>query len=212
MPKTILGQGPGVADAGRVVTGSAKGVRLLAPGPGTRPLSDRLKQALFASLEVALAPDWPVAFLDLYAGSGAGGIEALSRGAPRAVFVERDPGAARVITDNLRRVGLPGGTVVRRDVLTVLIEGSDPLGGPFGAILVDPPYADQQALLGTLARLGDRRLGWITHDSIVVAKHHWRDDPPERVAGLMLERRRRFGESGLSYYRLDTSLEAPVAS
>lgn len=201
-----------MADAGRVVTGSAKGVRLLAPGPGTRPLSDRLKQALFASLEVALAPAWPVAFLDLYAGSGAGGIEALSRGAPRAVFVERDQGAARVIADNLRRSGLPGGTIVRRDVLTVLSEGSDPLGGPFGAILVDPPYADRHALLGTLARLGDRRLGWVTGDALVVAKHFWRDGPPDRVDRLVLERRRRFGESGLSYYRLDTSLEAPVPS
>lgn len=201
-----------VADAGRVVTGSAKGVRLLAPGPGTRPLSDRLKQALFASLEVALAPAWPVAFLDLYAGSGAGGIEALSRGAPRAVFVERDQGAARVIADNLRRAGLPGGTIARRDVLTVLSEGSDPLGGPFGAILVDPPYADRHALLGTLARLGDRRLGWVTGDALVVAKHFWRDGPPDRVDRLVLERRRRFGESGLSYYRLDISLEAPVPS
>ncbi len=65
-----------MAEAGRVVTGSAKGIRLLAPGPGTRPLPDRLKQALFASLEAALGTDWPVPFLDLYAGSGAGGIEA----------------------------------------------------------------------------------------------------------------------------------------
>lgn len=199
-------------DAGRVVTGSAKGVRLLAPGGGTRPLSDRLKQALFASLEVALWPEWPVAFLDLYAGSGAGGIEALSRGAPRAVFLERDPEAARIIADNLRRASLPGGRVVRRDVSTVLSEGADLLGGPFGAILVDPPYADRQALLRTLAQLGDRRLGWITDDSIVVAKHLWRDGPPERVARLLLHRRRRFGESGLSYYRSDTSTEAPVRS
>ncbi|CAN5775166.1 16S rRNA (guanine(966)-N(2))-methyltransferase RsmD [soil metagenome] len=199
-----------MAEAGRVVTGSAKGVRLLAPGPGTRPLSDRVKQALFGTLEVALAPAWPVPFLDLYAGSGAGGIEALSRGAPRAVFVERDPGAARVITENLRRAGLAKGRLVQRDVSAVLAQGADSLGGPFGAVLVDPPYAERQALAATLARLGDARLGWILEDAIVVAKHPWRDDPPEHAGRLSLERRKRFGETGLSYYRPDTSPEAPV--
>ncbi|MBA3307814.1 MAG: RsmD family RNA methyltransferase [Chloroflexi bacterium] len=200
-----------VAEAGRVVTGSAKGVRLLAPGPGTRPLSDRIKQALFGTLEVALAPAWPVAFLDLFAGSGAAGIEALSRGAPRTVFVERDPEAARVIAENLRRAGLSRGHLVRRDVLTVLAEGVAALDGPFGAVLVDPPYAERKALLATLARLGDLQLGWIGADAIVVAKHPWRDDPPERAGQLILERRKRFGETGLSYYRPDKSPEATVA-
>jgi len=77
-------------DAGRVIAGSARGLRLLAPGEGTRPLADRVKQTLFAVLEAGSLGPWPVAFLDLFAGSGAGGIEALSRGAPRATFVERD--------------------------------------------------------------------------------------------------------------------------
>lgn len=202
-----------MAEAGRVVTGSAKGVRLLAPGPGTRPLPDRLKQALFASLEVALVTEWPVPFLDLYAGSGAGGIEALSRGAPRAIFVERDAGAARVIAENLRRARLSDlAQVIRRDVSAVLARGADSHGGPFGAVLLDPPYADRPALRGTLEQLGDRGLGWLTEAAIVVAKHAWREHPPAQAGNLFLERRRHFGETGLAYYRLDTSREASARS
>ena len=102
-----------MADAGRVIAGSARGVRLAAPGPGTRPLGDRVKQTLFAMLEPELDG---ARVLDLFAGSGAGGIEALSRGAARAVFVEKDGGAARVIADNLRRAGVADrGRVVRRE-------------------------------------------------------------------------------------------------
>ena len=92
-----------VADGGRVIAGSAAGLRLLAPGPATRPLADRVKQTLFAILE----PDLPgAAVLDLFAGSGAAGIEALSRGAARAVFVDRDAAAVRTIRANLDRTGL----------------------------------------------------------------------------------------------------------
>lgn len=190
------------------MTGSARGIRLLAPGPGTRPLPDRLKQALFATLEVALAGEWPVPFLDLFAGSGAAGIEALSRGSPMAVFVERDPGAARVIAQNLQRAGLSDGArIVRREVGAVLSAGGDSLGGPFGAVLVDPPYADRPALSRTLAQLGDPDLGWLSDDAVVVAKHSWREEPEVRAGRLVLERRRRFGESGLSYYRQDASRE-----
>src|SRR6266550_7192111 len=94
-----------MAGAGRVIGGSAKGIHLRAPGPGTRPLADRVKQTLFAILE----PDLPGAHvLDLFAGSGAAGIEALSRGAASAVFVEKDQGAAAVIDANLRAAGLAG--------------------------------------------------------------------------------------------------------
>src|SRR2546428_4233676 len=114
-----------MADAGRVIAGSAKGIRLRAPGPGTRPLADRVKQTLFAILE----PDLPGArVLDLFAGSGAAGIEALSRGAVAAVFVEKDPGAASVIETNLRAASLagPGATVVRADAVAWLGRASPP--------------------------------------------------------------------------------------
>src|SRR5512141_1187459 len=109
-----------MADAGRVIAGSARGIRLQAPGPGTRPLGDRVKQTLFAILE----PDLPGArVLDLFAGSGAGGIEALSRGAASAVFVERDASAVSVIAANLRATGLGegrGAAVVRADAIAWL--------------------------------------------------------------------------------------------
>src|SRR5881392_3674445 len=100
-----------MSDAGRVIAGSAKGIRLRAPGPGTRPLADRVKQTLFAVLE----PDLGEArFLDLFAGSGAAGIEALSRGAASATFVEKDARAATVIADNLRATQLgERATVIR---------------------------------------------------------------------------------------------------
>jgi 16S rRNA (guanine966-N2)-methyltransferase len=116
-----------VADAGRVIAGRARGIRLLAPGPGTRPFGDRVKQTLFAILEGDLRG---AAFLDLYSGSGAGGIEALSRGARTAVFVESDRDAARVIAENLRRTGLAGpAAIVRREeavgFLRAATEGRD---------------------------------------------------------------------------------------
>src|SRR5438874_11153401 len=101
-----------MAEAGRVIAGSAKGVRLAAPGEGTRPLADRVKQTLFAILEPELDG---ARVLDLFAGSGAAGIEALSRGATGVVFVERDAGAGRTIEANLARtrLGGPSATVVR---------------------------------------------------------------------------------------------------
>lgn len=196
-----------MADAGRVIAGTAGGLRLAAPGEGTRPLSDRVKQSLFAALESAMGDAWPAPFLDLFAGSGAAGIEALSRGAPSAVFVERDPKAARVIVENLRHTSLSGGaTIVQRDVLTYLglgAENADRYEG-FGAVVIDPPYADTAALAAALAKLGDQTLGWLRDDARVIAKHFWRDEPPPRGGSLRLDRVKRFGETTLSFYRLET--------
>jgi len=185
-----------MADAGRVIAGTAKGVRLAAPGPGTRPLADRVKQTLFAVLE----PDLEGAVvLDLFAGSGAGGIEALSRGAARATFVDKDGGAARVLAENLRRTRLDGvGRVVRRDAVAWL---TDPAGaaadGPFDIVLVDPPYADVEALVRALELVGTHTAA----QGVVVAKHFWKDAPPPVVGLLASARERRFGETALTFYR-----------
>lgn len=186
-------------DAGRVVTGAAKGLRLNAPGEGTRPLSDRLKQGLFAALE-ADSDFVGGGFLDLYAGSGAAGIEALSRGAARAVFVERDARTSRVIADNLLRSGLAGGTLVRADVLRYLAR---PTGTPgrFEACLVDPPY-NQPLIAPTLQLLGAGETEWLAPASVVVAKHFWRAAAPDEIGRLVLYRTRRHGETMLSFYRL----------
>ncbi|HET7677604.1 MAG TPA: RsmD family RNA methyltransferase [Candidatus Limnocylindrales bacterium] len=194
-----------MADAGRVIAGTARGVRLAAPGEGTRPLADRVKQTLFAVLEAGTLGPWPADFLDLFAGSGAGGIEALSRDAARAVFVERDGGACRVIDENLRRARLTDrARVVRGEVLRTLAGDPAALGGPFGAALLDPPYGDA-AMLPALERLAAPEPAWLTPSAVVVAKHFWRDPPPERVGWLVRRRVRRFGETMLSFYVLDES-------
>ena len=188
-----------MAEAGRVIAGVAAGRHLLAPGAGTRPFADRVKQTLFAILEPDLAG---AVVLDLFAGSGAAGIEALSRGAATAVFVERDGGAIRTIRENLRRTGLdgPAAQVVQADVLTSLARDA-PAAAPFGIVIVDPPYAETELLAAVLARLGDRSAGLVALDARVVAKHFWRSAPPERVGLLASERVRRFGETALTFYR-----------
>jgi 16S rRNA (guanine966-N2)-methyltransferase len=186
-----------VADAGRVIAGSAKGIRLRAPGPGTRPIADRVKQTLFAILE----PDLDGAHvLDLFAGSGAGGIEALSRGAASAIFVEKDQGATAVIEANLRATGLagPSATVIRWDVIRWLAEPN--VDAAADVVLVDPPYAETELLGRVLTALGGPDAP-LAADARVVAKHFWRDKPPERVGMLALERERRFGETALTFYR-----------
>jgi 16S rRNA (guanine966-N2)-methyltransferase len=193
-----------VSDAGRVIAGTAKGTRLLAPGEGTRPFGDRVKQTLFAILE----PDLRGAVvLDLFAGSGAGGIEALSRGAARAVFVERDATAARVIAENLTRARFPDkGAVVRSDALAYLAERAS-TDGPFDLVLLDPPYAASDLLESALGRLAAPSAAAATGSAIldpaawVVAKHFWRTPLPEAVGLLASVRTRRFGETALTFYR-----------
>jgi 16S rRNA (guanine(966)-N(2))-methyltransferase RsmD len=184
-------------DAGRVIAGSARSIRLDAAGPGTRPLADRVKQTLFAILE----PDLPGArFLDLFAGSGAAGIEALSRGAAHATFVERDATAARVIVANLARTHLGDPdrvTVVRDDAIGWLRDADRAGERPWDVVVIDPPYEDAAALEDALDAVG----ALVAPGARVVAKHFWRDAPPPVVGLLASERVRRFGETALTFYR-----------
>ncbi len=184
-------------DAGRVIAGTARGLRLLAPGPATRPLGDRVKETLFAILEPDLRG---AAILDLFAGSGAAGIEALSRGATSATFVDRDATAVHVIEENLRRAHLSGGRIVRADVGGWLAAQAR-TDAPFDIVIVDPPYADAGVLTATLARLGSGSCGLLRPGARIVAKHFWRDRPDAVVGLLASERERRFGETALTFYR-----------
>jgi len=181
--------------AGRVIAGTARGIRLEAPGATTRPLADRVKETLFAILE----PDLPGAVvLDLFAGSGAAGIEALSRGAARAFFVERDKAAATVIAENLARTHLGGerARIVRAEALAWLLGPDAAAAGPFDIVIADPPYAETGLLAAALDALGPH----LAPGARVVAKHFWRDTPPQ--PGLLAsERERRFGETSLTFYR-----------
>lgn len=168
------------------------------PGEGTRPLADRVKQTLFAILE----PDLIGAHvLDLFAGSGAAGIEALSRGASRAIFVERDGRAAKTIAENLRATGLAGpeAVVIGAEVAAWLRREAT-AAQRFDIVIVDPPYAETELLAAVLARLGEADAP-LAPAARVVAKHFWRDRPPERIGLLASERERRFGETALTFYR-----------
>jgi 16S rRNA (guanine966-N2)-methyltransferase len=188
-----------MADAGRVIAGRAAGRRLVAPpGEGTRPLADRVKQTLFAILE----PDLDGArVLDLFAGSGAAGIEALSRGAASVVFVERDARASRTIAENLRATGLSGpGAVVTNAEVAAWLRRDARSADRFDVVIVDPPYADTELLATVLGLLGDAAAP-LAPAARVVAKHFWRDRPPERIGLLASERERRFGETALTFYR-----------
>jgi 16S rRNA (guanine966-N2)-methyltransferase len=181
-----------------VIAGTARGTRLAAPGEGTRPLADRVKQTLFAILEPELRG---ARVLDLFAGSGAAGVEALSRGAAGAVFVERDGGAVVTIKANLERTHLlgPHAIVVRAEAVAWLGSAGARANAPFGIVVIDPPYDRPALLVDVLERLGTGEL--LAPGAQVVAKHFWRDAPPARTGLLASVRERRFGETALTFYR-----------
>jgi 16S rRNA (guanine966-N2)-methyltransferase len=185
-------------EAGRVIGGSARGIRLEGPRGGTtRPLSDRVKESLFGALEAEGALDGP--FLDLFAGTGAAGIEALSRGASGATFVEHDGANCALIGANLRRAHLVNGRVVRSDVVAFLHNGRAASDAAYVCALLDPPYGEP-ILFRALEVLGDPAGDWLAPTATVVAKHFWRDEPAARVGMLAKGRQRRFGETALTFY------------
>jgi 16S rRNA (guanine966-N2)-methyltransferase len=188
--------------AGRVIAGTARGRALASPGEGTRPLGDRVKQTLFAILEPTIRGR---AFLDLFAGSGAAGIEALSRGSASAVFVERDAGAIAAIQRNLAATGLagPAARVERSQVgswFNALAKGGGRPAGPFAAILIDPPYDLPELLVAALESIASAGPGAVLErDGVAVAKHFWKTPPPARIGLLRSARERRFGETSLTF-------------
>ncbi len=197
-----------MADAGRVIAGAARGVRLAAPGRGTRPLGDRVKQAVFGALE----PDLPgAAVLDLCAGSGGAAIEALSRGSARAVLVERDAATCRVIAENLRRAAVADrARVVRADALTYL-GGPGILDGPFDLVILDPPYVEVALREACLIALGAAN-GPLRPAGVVVVTAHGKRPPPAMAGLLRSTRERRFGETLVVFYRRGAPEDEPPRS
>ncbi len=174
----------------RIIAGAAKGRRLQAPpGEEVRPTADRVREALFSSLQTLL-PDACV--LDLYAGSGALGLEAASRGAAAVTFVERDARTLRVLRENVETVAAPGVVVVGRPVRTALA-GELP-GAPFDLVLADPPYrtpADEvDAVLAAL-------LAHLAPAAVVVVERDRRDAAPTWPDGLQAGEPRRYGNTVL---------------
>ncbi len=180
----------------RVVAGSARGRRLAVPPAGTRPTSERAREALFNSLATMLELEG-ARVLDLFAGSGAIGIEALSRGADRAVFVESDRAAQSVIEQNLATAKLGGSVIVRRSVESYL---AGPPDGPFDFVFADPPYAapeaDVEIVLRTLAREG-----WSEPGTVVVLERSARGTAPVWPDPLEMIKQKRYGEGSLWYGR-----------
>jgi 16S rRNA (guanine966-N2)-methyltransferase len=186
----------------RIVAGAARGRRLaVPPGQGTRPTSDRAREALFSALGSLIRAGGGLAgrrVLDLYAGSGAVGLEALSRGAAGVVLVESDAKAARTITANVAAVGLPGAEL-RRTTAELAVRSLAADGGPpFDVVFADPPYD-----------LGDDRLAEVllavrpalAADAVVAVERSTRGGPWDWPAGYEALRSRRYGEATLWYGR-----------
>jgi 16S rRNA (guanine966-N2)-methyltransferase len=148
----------------RVVAGLAKGRHLDVPDAGTRPTSDRVREALFSALEHRLGGFEGTHVLDLYAGSGALGLEARSRGATFVLLVERDRKAVSVIRRNIDRVALSGVEVVSDDVAR-LVRGA-PLRGTFDLVLLDPPYASSDEEVAQVLDALSRQ-GWLNDGAVV---------------------------------------------
>ncbi|MGA8988307.1 16S rRNA (guanine(966)-N(2))-methyltransferase RsmD [Aeromicrobium sp.] len=180
----------------RIIAGRYGGRRIHTPkGDGTRPTSDRVREALFSSLESELGGfDDDLTVLDLFAGSGALGLEALSRGAQFAQFVESDPRAARVVQHNLKELGARG-SVTRTSAERYVAEAP---GGTFGLVFIDPPYAMATDKVASLvADIRGRSSG---PGALFVVERATRDPFgwPEGVEGL---REKKYGETTLWYGR-----------
>jgi 16S rRNA (guanine966-N2)-methyltransferase len=193
----------------RIVAGAARGRRLSVPGRGTRPTADRVRESLFATVLTMCGLLDGARVLDLYAGSGAVGLEALSRGASDVLLVESDPHAARAIRRNIEAVRLPGARLLADRVERVLTRGrgDDP---PRDLVFADPPYgAAAEEVERVLAALHGR--GWLTPGALVVVERGTRSGPLTWPAGYTPERSRGYGEATL-WYGLAAGDEPATAS
>lgn len=184
----------------RIVAGALGGRRIAAPpGGATRPTSDRVREALFSAL--AASTDLAGArFADLYAGSGAVGLEACSRGAAHVLLVESDPRAARVIRENIAALrAAPAAQLVTGKVAQVLAAGPRD-GQPYDVVFADPPYAvpDEEITAMVAALVGG---GWLAADAVVVVERATRGGAVTWVDPVTAERSRRYGETTLWYGR-----------
>ena len=170
----------------RIIAGAHRGARILAPkGIDTRPTSDRVREAAFN----LIGPVDGAAVLDLFAGSGAMGLEALSRGAASAVFVESDREACRTIGRNVEKLRLTGATVVQRDALQALATDRR----TYDLILCDPPYG-----YGGRDRLAPHLARALAPDGLVVYETGARDEPA--VEGLRIRTSRTYGSARLTLF------------
>ncbi|WP_030913572.1 16S rRNA (guanine(966)-N(2))-methyltransferase RsmD [Streptosporangium amethystogenes] len=185
----------------RVIAGSAGGRRLaVPPGRGTRPTSDRAREGIFSTVGSLIGPLEGCRVLDLYAGSGALGLEALSRGAARVLLVESDARAIRTIRQNVTALGLSGVEVAADRVERLLARGVGDTGEPYHLVLADPPYALGDEEVGTVLELLRDR-GWLAEDALVAVERESRGGDLRWPVGYEEERVRRYGEAAVWYGR-----------
>lgn len=187
----------------RIIAGEARGVRLAAPeGRDVRPTLDRVREAFFSIVGPGLAG---ARFLDLYAGTGANGLEALSRGAAHAAFVESDPASRKLITENIARTKLGDRARIHAvslpDGLSRLIHES-----PFHFIYADPPhrFTDYAALFDAIDASGLLAAG-----GVVVLEHATRTDAPVEIGAFTRVRQAKYGATTLSFFRVRDERLAP---
>jgi 16S rRNA (guanine966-N2)-methyltransferase len=180
----------------RIIGGTAGGRRITAPsGQQTRPTTDRVREALFSSIEAWCGSLQGLRFLDLYAGSGAVGLEAWSRGAGVVTLVESDRSTARLVGQNARALGFG-----KADVVTASVAGTlaRPPSAPYDVAFLDPPYPlDEQDLARDLGGLDHE--GWLVPGAMVVVERSSRSPEPGWPPGIRGTRSKRYGETTLWY-------------
>jgi len=183
----------------RIIAGSARGTRLGPVPAGVRPVSDRAREGVFASLG-STVPD--ARCLDLYAGTGAMGIEALSRGADSCTFVERSRAAVATIRDNLSRARLSEAAAVRSAEVGAFLRRRPDGPAGFDLVFLDPPYQTPSSDIEH--RLGDLAAGWLAPEgwTVVLTRGH-KGDPPSLPVHWAVRRSLRYGDSLLTLYRED---------
>lgn len=185
----------------RIIAGTYRSRTLAAPaGMNTRPTSDRLRETLFNVLAPRIEG---AAFLDLYAGSGAVGLEALSRGAARVTFVERSPAALKVLDGNVARLGISEGvSIYRKNVGAFLrsVSGPNPRPEKNEVVFLDPPYDEAEEYAIALGLLGGAAQGILAPGAVVVAEHRRKLALSERYGSLKRTRVLEQGDAALSFF------------
>ena len=197
----------------RIIAGTFRSRTLAAPaGLSTRPTSDRLRETLFNVLAPRIEG---AAFLDLYAGSGAVGLEAISRGASRVAFVERAPAALKVLNGNLERLGIGTGVRVHAKSVSAFLRGvagpnpklekspkpeENPKPEKYEVVFLDPPYDAAEDYAITLGLLGGTAQGILAHGAVVIAEHRRKLALDEQYGNLERTRLLEQGDAAISFY------------
>jgi 16S rRNA (guanine(966)-N(2))-methyltransferase RsmD len=185
----------------RIIAGSLRSRSLEAPpGLNTRPTSDRLRETLFNVLAPRIEG---TVFLDLYAGSGAVGMEALSRGAAQVEFVERAPAALKVLRGNLEKLGLTAGFHIHAAAVATWMRRAaslTPKPERYEVLFLDPPYDAAEEYAATLGLLGGSAAGLLADGAVVIAEHRRKEALEERYGALERTRILKQGDAALSFY------------